>query len=107
MVPSANHRASSAKPQRLWRRKRVVRIQKNRRMRILLADARWSGEASQREETKKDGRLEGRTISLGSSTRLDDSRGKLRAEKTEEALRVSFAQEKQFGGPFREPVRKR
>jgi hypothetical protein len=66
-----------------------------------------SKKASQREETIKDGKLEGRTTSVGSSTRLDGSQGKLRAEKTGEALRVSFAQEKQFGGPFREPVRKR
>jgi hypothetical protein len=66
-----------------------------------------SKKASQREETIKDGKLGGRTTSVGSSTRLDGSQGKLRAEKTGEALRVSFAQEKQFGGPFRGPVRKR
>jgi hypothetical protein len=59
------------------------------------------------EETKKDGRLEGRTTAGGSSARLDGSQGKLKVEKTREALRVRFAQEKQFGGPFREPVRKR
>ena len=39
-------------------------------------------EVNQCEETRKDGRLKGRTTAGGSSARLDDSQGKLRAEKS-------------------------
>jgi hypothetical protein len=39
--------------------------------------------------------LEGRTTAASSSARLDGSQGKLSAEKTGEAKKASFAQEKQ------------
>src|ERR1700686_458210 len=49
----------------------------------------WEGGMSSSQEKqvnakkqKKDGRLEGRTTSVGSSTRLDGSQGKLKAEKS-------------------------
>jgi hypothetical protein len=58
------------------------------------------------KKEKKNGRLEGRTTAASSSARLDGSQGKLRAEKTGEAKRASFAQEKQFAGPLREAGRK-
>jgi hypothetical protein len=61
--------------------------------------------SNSRKETKKDGRLEGRTTAASSSARLDGSQGKLSAEKTGKAKRASFAQEKQFAGPSGEAGR--
>src|SRR5216684_5947626 len=81
MVPIPNHTASSARPQRLWRRKRAIRIQTKRRMKTCWRNARRRGQASQREEKIKDGRLNGRTIGGGSTARRLGSQGKLRTEK--------------------------
>jgi hypothetical protein len=41
---------------------------------------------------KKDDRLEGRTTSVGSSTRLDGSQGKLKSEKSGRSKRQVFEQ---------------
>jgi len=68
-------------------------------MKTCWRNARWRGQASQREEKIKRGRLNGRTITGGSTARRLGSQGKLRTEKqgTQDAMKVRL-QVMKFGG---------